>query len=99
MSATKLEKTAENCYALIGELNYQSVADLLKQSLVAFKESDSTVVDLAEVSHSDSAGVALLMEWQRLAMKKQQSIRFNNMPTQMRVIAQLSGVDKILAIS
>ena len=46
----------------------------------------------------DSAGVALLIEWQRQAQKHNKSVCFINIPSQMLAIARLSGVDDLLSL-
>jgi phospholipid transport system transporter-binding protein len=61
-------------------------------------QSDVINIDLNNVSRSDSAGVALLIEWIRQAQKNNKTIQFHNIPKQMRDIATVTGVDKMLAI-
>lgn len=102
MNEARIEANADGGVALIGELNHQTVPALLKASLgMLFKGNDArrgdVAIDLAKVSRSDSAGVALLLEWLRQAKKAGRGIRFNNMPPQMHELARVAGVDKLLA--
>lgn len=58
-------------------------------------------IDLAGVGRSDSAGVALLVEWlRRLDGPRGQGrvLRFINIPPQMRAIVQISDLDELLRI-
>ena len=84
---------------LTGELSMNTVPELLKQGFLQ-GESDAEIrVDLQGVERADSAGVALLIEWQRDASRQQRSISFQNIPSQMLAIARLSGVDELLALN
>jgi phospholipid transport system transporter-binding protein len=102
MNEPKIEVTPDGKISVIGELNHQTVPALLKKSAsVIFsgnsQQSGELVIDLNAVSRSDSAGVALLIEWIRQAKHLHKSIRFNNIPHQMHEIAEVTGVDEMLA--
>lgn len=49
--------------------------------------------DLAGVGPADSAGLALLVEWQRTARRAGGRIHFRGTPPALRAIAGLCGVD------
>lgn len=98
MSAAQLKIVADNQLALSGELSMASVPELLRQ-LQWPKTSGELTLDLQEVKRADSAGVALLIEWQRYAKRQQQVLHFQHIPSQMLAIARLSGVDKLLALT
>ncbi|KPJ93823.1 MAG: hypothetical protein AMJ53_06475 [Gammaproteobacteria bacterium SG8_11] len=103
MNEPKIEVNEDGSIAIIGELDHQSIPALLKKSSGIFfsdhnRNSDDLNIDLKAVSRSDSAGVALLIEWMRQAKKNHKTIRFDNIPEQMRELAEVSGVDKLLAM-
>ena len=94
-------KTNENGnYAIEGELNNQTVPDISKQllTLIPAVEGKNITMDLALVSRSDSAGVALLVEVMQLAKSANLNLLFTNLPQQMKDIAGLSGLLDILPI-
>lgn len=98
MSMAQLKRTADDQLALSGELSMVSVPDLLH--CAQWPEVGGEInIDLQSVGRTDSAGVALLIEWQRAASRRQQTLRFQNIPPQMLAIAHLSGVDKLLALT
>ena len=102
MNEPRLEVAADGSIELIGELNHQNVPSLLRKSDDMIVNNDTNqssnlVINLNAVSRSDSAGVALLIEWTRQAKQFQKHIRFNNIPQQMHEIAEVTGVDKMLA--
>ena len=98
MSTVRFEKDDETVYRIIGELNMSTVPQLLHDMSEVFSvNGESRVIDLAEVSRSDSAGLALLLEWQRLAQEQDIQLTFRNLPEQMQAIIQVSGLDKLIS--
>lgn len=58
---------------------------------------DSTLaISCAGVSESDSAGLAVLLEWLALAKRHGRNIRFTALPAPIQAVAQLSNVDTLL---
>jgi phospholipid transport system transporter-binding protein len=53
-------------------------------------------IDCAGVTESDSAGMAVLIEWMANAAKVGRSIRYVNLPEGIRAVAQISDVTEIL---
>lgn len=83
---------------LCGILSFQTVPNLLMQSRGMFEKHGDIQVDLSEVIRSDSAGVALLVEWMNEAHRHNQEIQFLNMPAQMLGIARVSSLDQVLPL-
>ena len=98
MSAAQLKKVADDRLALSGKLSMESVPGLLRQMRWP-TTSGGLTLDLQAVERADSAGVALLVEWQREARRRQQVLHFQHIPSQMLAIARLSGVDELLALT
>jgi phospholipid transport system transporter-binding protein len=97
----KINTNENGSYAIEGELNNQTVPDISKQlvTLIPAIEGKNITVDLALVSRSASAGVALLVEVMQLAKSANLTLLFSNLPQQMKDIANLSGLLDILPIS
>jgi phospholipid transport system transporter-binding protein len=83
---------------LAGALTFATVPQLSAQEQQLFGQADQVTLDLEAVERSDSAGVALLVSWKRLARQQNKTIVFSNTPEQMRVIARVSGVDQLLSL-
>ena len=100
MQAT-INKQESGIYAIDGELNMQTVPTVSKQlpELISQIEGENLTLDLAAVSRSDSAGVALMVEVMQLAKSANLSLHFSNLPQQMKDIAGVSGLLDILPIS
>ena len=87
---------ANDVWRLSGELSFATVGGLLTE----FNQGLAThtppkVLDLSEVSRTDSAGLALLIEW----LKQSATITFRNIPEQMQSLAIVSGVQELLSLS
>ena len=54
--------------------------------------------DFAATQQADSAGVALLLCWQRAAQKRGVTLRLLNLPASLQSLAQLYDVAEFLAI-
>ncbi|MBF6309145.1 STAS domain-containing protein, partial [Nocardia farcinica] len=55
--------------------------------------------DLQAVTRSDSAGLALLVEWMQFARQQDRKLSFRNLPDQLRDIARISGLEDLLPLA
>jgi len=96
-----IRKQEQGIYVVEGELNMQTVPAASKQLLEMITSVTEKVftLDLKDVSRSDSAGVALLVEAMQLAKTAGLSLSFSHLPQQMQDIAGVSGLLDILPIS
>lgn len=90
----KINTSENGHYAIEGELNNQTVPAISQQltDLISNVEGEIVVLDLALVTRSDSAGVALLVEVMQLAKSANLTLSFAHLPQQMQDIAGLSGL-------
>jgi phospholipid transport system transporter-binding protein len=96
MSAAKLEAQAAGHYRVTGELSFATVTPLLLQSRSLFAGQSSIEVDLSGVTHADSAGLSLLIEWLRQAKLNGSQLHYLALPTQLSALASISEVDGLL---
>lgn len=83
-----------------GDLTFATVLDALARSrpLLGTAAGD-LCIDLAGVARADSAGIALLLEWMRMAAAAGRTVRFCGMPAQMHAIARVSDLDHVLPLA
>jgi phospholipid transport system transporter-binding protein len=81
-----------------GVLGFASVTALLPPLEALLPEGGALRVDLGGVRHADSAGLALLVHWQRLARRRGVTLEFHNAPDQLMDMARLSRLDSILPL-
>ena len=100
MSSAVINKLDTNHFQLEGELSLQTAPDLLQSMLGQFPSVGSEAhIDLAGVTRSDSAGLALLVEWLRMAENLDITLRFHNLPDQLREIARVSDLLPLLPLA
>ncbi len=95
----KLQRMGNGHYRLRGELDYESVPVVWRVGLDTFAADEAVEIDLERISRSNSAGLALLIEWQREMKKAGKTITYTNMPAQMLAIARASSLDQILPLA
>jgi len=86
-------------WMLEGELDFQTVPDVLDRSAPVMAGEGAIQVDLQGVTRADSAGLALLLEWLRKSKRAGRSITFVNVPGQLLSIARICGLEEILPLS
>jgi phospholipid transport system transporter-binding protein len=81
---------------VIGSLHFTTVSGLLSAGAEAIAGNEACVIDLAGVTASDSAGLALLIEWLSVAKGENRTLRYENIPSQLQQLARLSEVEELL---
>jgi len=82
-----------------GELGAQSVPGLLRKSRGWFDNANSVRVNLAKVKRTDSAGVAMLLDWWRQSQASGTQIQYVNAPAQMLDIIRFCALDDVLPLA
>lgn len=83
---TESEVTQHRTIRIEGDLSMHRVPGRLRESRRWFEPGTSLTMDLGAVGHTDSAGVALLVDWVRRARSRKCQLTFINIPTQMHAI-------------
>jgi phospholipid transport system transporter-binding protein len=81
---------------LSGALHFTTVGPLLEQGQVAINDGRAALIDLSSVSESDSAGLALLIEYLSIAKQANRALHYENIPEQLQELARLSEVEPLL---
>lgn len=87
--------TAGSC-TLHGPVTLANIEALLEAGARQI-EGDQVTVDLAGVTEVDSTAVSLLLEWRRQAQRAHRTIRYVNLPANLKSLAELYGVTGLLA--
>ncbi len=96
MSDFTLDDRGDGRFALSGEMTFDTAEKILKESEDPFEEHSQLEIDLSGVTDSDSAGLALLLEWVTWANHTVREIRFTGMPERILAIAKTTEVDALL---
>ncbi|OOG26485.1 anti-anti-sigma factor [Thioalkalivibrio denitrificans] len=100
MSATPSIRQADGNLQVAGRLGFATVADLWAQALPLFRDgSGAYELDVSGVEHVDSAGVALLVEWMRLARERGAGFSIVGAPQAMKDLIRLADLEGLLPVT
>lgn len=100
MSVGSMQLVEPGVLGLAGILDYRSGPALRKQggALIAASKVDALVLDFTAVEQSSSVGLSLLLAFIRDAKAAGKTCEIRGMPHGMREIAEVYGLDDILAL-
>ena len=75
---------------------FDTAEQLLRESRKLFAGCKAIEVNLLDVEKTDSAGLALLLEWMSWARRNNTAISFAAIPDRLLAIAQTADVDELL---
>ncbi|MEX2496789.1 MAG: STAS domain-containing protein [Woeseia sp.] len=97
MSSYELVDHGDGCFSVKGKMNFDTAGGLLRDSEEPFDQHTRIEVDLSGVTDTDSAGLALLLEWITWANHTVREIRFIGLPPLIDAIAKTTEVDSLLS--
>jgi len=97
MSEFSIEDLGDGKFAVSGEMTFDTAEKMLRSSESMFEEHAQLEIDLSEITASDSAGLALLLEWITWANHSVREIRYTGMPEKVLAIARTTEVDHLLS--
>jgi len=81
---------------ITGNLTFDTTPGLLEQSKGWFANGSSQiVVDLSAAGRTDSAGIALLLQWIETTRKQNLQLKFTNLPSQMREFIEANDLTRL----
>jgi phospholipid transport system transporter-binding protein len=83
-----------------GSITFDTVPGLFEQTRDWLENTGApTSVDLRDVARADSAGLALLVEWLRLAKLHGRTLKFTNVPQQVHSLIRVNGLENALGVA
>lgn len=79
-----------------GALTFETVPGLYQRAASWFAGAGDLVLDLAQVERTDSAGLALMLEWLRRAQSEKRKLVFTNIPTPVQTLIRINGLQDVL---
>lgn len=96
MTKTSLERVAPRQYRLIGPITIATVTRLYEDTALEFESGQTLELDLGAAARVDSAGIALLVEWSRMAARAGARMRIGGMPAQLERLVRVTGLNGVL---
>lgn len=85
-------------FKLTGHLGFDTAHFALSRSHALFADHKRIQLDLSGVGSTDSAGLALLVEWTGWARREKRKLTFTHVPKQALALAKISEVDELLPV-
>jgi phospholipid transport system transporter-binding protein len=98
-AAVKFEDLGAGRFRVEGRLSFDSAAEALETSRKLFADYNAIELDLSGVTATDSAGLALLIEWVSRARHSQCLLHFRHVPQQVLALARISDVESLLPMA
>jgi phospholipid transport system transporter-binding protein len=100
MNDNSIEVDDDGTVRLSGELTFESTPSIYRELENRFQSTGDVIsVDLAKIDQTDSAGLALLLEWQAMANHQSRTLHIQNAPDILLRLAKLAEADKLLNLS
>jgi phospholipid transport system transporter-binding protein len=97
VSSYEFQDVGDGKFRIVGDMSFATVESILRESEDLFEDYSRIEVDLSGVGKSDSAGLALLLEWITWAIQTVREIRYVDIPDRVTAIARVTEVDSLLA--
>lgn len=94
MSQLNIIKENTGHFVIDGDLTFATIDKQTLKSFSFLKAAKEITIDLSRVSSTDSAGLALMIEWIKYSRQNRTQIAFKNIPEQLLNLAKLSGFDQ-----
>jgi phospholipid transport system transporter-binding protein len=90
--------TSPGRFAARGALNFANARRARSEGLNALRTSSARdlEVDCSGISHSDSAGLAVLLDWMAIMKREGRPLCFAGLPPGLLAVARISGVEEML---
>jgi phospholipid transport system transporter-binding protein len=89
---------AGNMNVLVGELTRKTVMQIPKKTINQIISQQSSIIDLQQVIHIDTAGLAWLFYLLEQANSSNCQLFFSNIPAKLNKLISLSGVEGFLPL-
>jgi ABC-type transporter Mla MlaB component len=95
-----IEIRSDGSARLCGALTFETVPGLFREAAAHIADAaDGQLIDLADVQAVDSAGLALLLEWQASRKASGMHLTFVNAPASLVSLVSLAEATRLLNLS
>jgi len=94
VSRLNIIKKSNGHFVIEGDLTFATIDQQTLKSFSFLKTAKEITIDLGSVPCTDSAGLALMIEWIKYSRHNRTQLSFKNIPEQLLNLAKLSGFDQ-----
>jgi phospholipid transport system transporter-binding protein len=84
-------------FLISGDLGFFNILSIYNKSLEPSRNCPELIFDFSQLKSSDSAGLALIVEWIKLAKHLNKPIRFTHLSEDIMSLAKAAGMDGMLS--
>ena len=95
MSSFKVKQAPVKSLEIGGDLTFSTIDKNTAKIMGKLLTPNDIAVDLKQVEAIDSAGLALIIEWLKIARSRNITLTFINVPEQLHALAHLSGFESL----
>jgi len=97
-AAFRLAAAAPGTWSAQGPLTFATARRAYEQGAAALAEASAAKleIDCRGITASDSAGLAVLLEWLSLCKRTGRSLRYAQLPQELAALARISDVEDLL---
>jgi phospholipid transport system transporter-binding protein len=90
--------SAPGRFAVRGALTFANARRARSEGLHALRTSSARdlEMDCAGIAHSDSAGLAVMLDWMAIMKREGRPLCFSHLPAGLLAVARISGVEEML---
>jgi len=88
----------DNTLFVTGQIQFDTVMPLYQESQTLISLMKQIIIDLKNLEHCDSSGLALCTAWMRIAESQNKSLHFTNVPSFMQDLIRVYGLESVLPI-
>jgi phospholipid transport system transporter-binding protein len=94
MSKLAIIDQGDGLFIIDSDLTFATIDKESVKSFAFLQTAKEITIDFERVACTDSAGLALMIEWIKHCRQNSTELHFKNIPDQLRKIARLSGFDQ-----
>jgi phospholipid transport system transporter-binding protein len=97
-SSFDIVTTAPGRFSVRGTITFANARAARNAGLQALRAASGhdLEIDCAGITHSDSAGLAVMLDWMAIMKHDGRPLRFANLPQGLLAVASISGVEEML---
>jgi phospholipid transport system transporter-binding protein len=94
----EIEVTSPGRFAARGALTFANARRARSEGLHVLRTSSARdlEIDCSGIAHSDSAGLAVLLDWMAIMKREGRPLCFARLPPGLLAVARISGVEEML---
>jgi phospholipid transport system transporter-binding protein len=96
LTDAKIDNDDGGRFRVSGDMTFATTRKLLAESRELFDEAKNLKLNLKDVQHADSSGLALLLEWIAEARQRGGKVSIEGIPESLLAIAKLCQMDATL---